>query len=399
MAFFRPGELKLLWPFYLDELLSPMLYFAPAYFVLYFKDLNLTYFQIGLLLAIAPFMTFLFEIPSGAFADIYGRKLSVLLGHAGQTLAFLALYFSSDYLFMLACFAVMGMASAFPSGAKEAWLIDLIKHKNKHLLHSYLSKSQMLGNFGLIVAGLLGVVFVKSFGLGIIWLFAAASVFISFLLLMLGEEHHIAKKVQFYESYSRILEQIKASIHYGYNHHVLYYIFVISIYLSIVFSLQSELSWTPVLLEAGLPDHSFGYLFSAMALMAMLSPLFTMKFLKPRKERNFIILSLCIQAFLAVYVGFVFGIYGLVSLILIERFFGSAKYPAESAYFHRFIPDNMRATIGSMLSMLLAISGVIAGPLSGYLIDLFGPRQMIVVSGILAIPAILLFFRIKEVKN
>ena len=70
MKFFKQGELKLLWPFYLDALISPMLFFMPAFVVVYFRDLGLSLFQISILTMMMPLFMFLFEIPTGAIADI-----------------------------------------------------------------------------------------------------------------------------------------------------------------------------------------------------------------------------------------------------------------------------------------------------------------------------------------
>jgi len=78
MKIFQKGELKLLWPFYLDAFLSPMLFFMPAFVVVYFRDLGFSLFQISLLTMMMPLSMFLFEIPTGAIADLYGRKFSVL---------------------------------------------------------------------------------------------------------------------------------------------------------------------------------------------------------------------------------------------------------------------------------------------------------------------------------
>ncbi|HJX49991.1 MAG TPA: MFS transporter, partial [Candidatus Nanoarchaeia archaeon] len=131
MTFFKKDELKLLWPFYLDSILSPMLFFAPAFFVVYFNYLALSYFQIGLLFAIMPLVSLLFEIPTGAIADLYGRKFSVLIGYFLEGVAFLSLFFFNNYYLMLAAFAFLGFASTFSSGSKEEWIADLIKKEDK----------------------------------------------------------------------------------------------------------------------------------------------------------------------------------------------------------------------------------------------------------------------------
>lgn len=52
MKLFQKDELKLLWPFYLEALISSMLFFVPAFLIVYFSNIGLTATQMGLLVAI-----------------------------------------------------------------------------------------------------------------------------------------------------------------------------------------------------------------------------------------------------------------------------------------------------------------------------------------------------------
>ena len=105
MKFFEKNELKVLWPFYLDSLISPMLFFAPAFFIVYFASLNLTFFQIGILMAVSQIAIVFFEVPTGAVADLYGRKFSVLFGYLLEGLAVLLMFFINTFYFSLLCFS------------------------------------------------------------------------------------------------------------------------------------------------------------------------------------------------------------------------------------------------------------------------------------------------------
>lgn len=87
MKLFKQGELKLLWPFYMDAFISATLFFMPAFIIVYFRNLGFSLFQISLLTMMMSLSILLFEIPTGAIADIYGRKFSVLLGAIIQGIA------------------------------------------------------------------------------------------------------------------------------------------------------------------------------------------------------------------------------------------------------------------------------------------------------------------------
>lgn len=85
-----------------------------------------------------------------------------------------------------------------------------------------------------------------------------------------------------------------------------------------------------------------------------------------------------------------------IIILLSSYFFIGLKHPVYKTYFHRFVPNKLRATIGSMDSMSAALAGIIALPLGGYLIDVIGARLVVVIAALLGIPIIIAYLLIKE---
>ena len=77
MKIFAKDELKYLWAFYVERFISHVIFFAPAFWIILFNE-TLSLGQIGILFSIFAVSTFIFEIPTGAFADMFGRKASTL---------------------------------------------------------------------------------------------------------------------------------------------------------------------------------------------------------------------------------------------------------------------------------------------------------------------------------
>jgi len=399
MAIFGKNELKLLWPFYLDSLLSPMLFFAPAFFIIYFAYLNLTFFQIAILMAILQITTIFFEIPTGAFADLYGRKFSVLFGYFLEGIVFLLMFFVHSYGMIVLLFVLWGVSATFSSGSKEAWIIDLLKKKNKNLLHSYFNKAQSIDSFALIVSGFLGAFLVKLFGLSVIWPVAAASFMVSFLVLLFAKEFYVKRNVKINESIRQTWKQGVESVKYSYNHHVLFYFLSAAVLLTFALNIQSSVSWIPFLKQLGIADYALGYVWSAMGFAIMVSPLFALKFLKKGAERKFMISCVVIFAVVSFAVIFASTILAAMLILLLGMFFYFAQRPAERVYFHRFVPGKLRATVGSFESMLLSLSSAVSLALAGFLVDVIGPKYTIFISGFLVIPAIAIYLRINENKK
>jgi len=400
MKFFEKGELKLLWPFYLEQLISPMLLFVPVFMIVYFRNLGLNLFQAGLIMAMIPLFSLIFEIPTGAVADLYGRKLSVLLSFALLGIGYFMLFFFTNFYVLLIIFAFLGFAATFYSGAREAWAVDIIKKNNKKLIHNYFSKLQGLGNFGLVISGFLGAFLVKAFGLSIIWPAAGISYFIAFFLLMLAKEEHIKIRTNFSQSFDNLKKQAKISIKYSYNHPViLYFLIASAVFVNFAMNLNVGLSWIPLLKGLTLPDYAFGYIWSAMAVIGILSSIASHKLLKKGKERSFIIKAILLTALFSLLVIFAKDLFFAIAILMLTSFFITIKMPAERVYFHRFIPSKLRATIGSVEGMLLSVIGIISMPIAGLLVDSIGAYYTIFLSGIILIPAAIIFYKIKESKR
>jgi DHA3 family tetracycline resistance protein-like MFS transporter len=69
---------------------------------------------------------FLFEVPTGIVADVYSRRLSIIIGYVLMGLGFLIEGFFPSFLPILLAQVVWGLGYTFTSGATEAWISDEI---------------------------------------------------------------------------------------------------------------------------------------------------------------------------------------------------------------------------------------------------------------------------------
>lgn len=399
MKFFKKGELKLLWPFYLDAIISPMLFFIPVFLVLYFRDLNFSLFHIGLLVSAAPLTSLLFEIPTGAFADLYGRKRSVLLGIFLQGIPIFLLYYFTSFTSVFLLFALMGFGGTFVSGAVEAWVTDLIKGEKMHLRKSYFVKSQSLDAVGLVISGFIGAWFVKLFGLPVIWLTAGASMIISIVLLSFAKENFTRRHVSYREAVSGVFTQSRLALRFSKRHRVIFYFFVAGMFLSLAGSFGGSLSWIPFLEMHGLPEYAFGFLWSGMSALGIFAPLLANRMFREGRERKFILGTILLVIGVTFLVLLATNLVIALTLILAIAFFEQFKLPAQRTYFHAHIPTELRASVGSVEGMIYSFIGIFAPPLAGLSVDHFGAQWTIFFSGIIMIPAALAYYFVKRAKK
>jgi DHA3 family tetracycline resistance protein-like MFS transporter len=102
---------------------------------------------------------FLFEVPTGVFADTFGRRRSVIVGCVLMGSGFALEGAIPEFLAVLAAQAVWGVGYTFISGALEAWVAD--ESPDRRLGRVYLRGEQAdyLGSFvGIPASVLLGLV-------------------------------------------------------------------------------------------------------------------------------------------------------------------------------------------------------------------------------------------------
>jgi DHA3 family tetracycline resistance protein-like MFS transporter len=394
MKIFDRKELVHLWPFYLEAFLGTILFVNVPFMVLYFSSISMTPWQIGLLMAVTPLSMFIFEIPTGAVADLYGRKISVILGWTLAGILSFLVYFFRDFISLLIIFFLIGFAFSFTSGSYDAWVVDLIKAKKLHT-SSYFSKKSSLYGMAFIFSGILGAFLVERFGLAIVWPVTGAAFLISVFFLSFGEEVYDRKKVRIKESFKELRIQTLKSIRYAKNHHVLSYLLTISVLFAIFISLTSQISWTPFLKSFDMPDSWFGYLWSASGVLMVIAPLIYLKLFKKFRERNILIFSSALFVLTGIVCLFANSLFFSISLILAFYFILDFQTPIENTYLHKFLPTKMRSTIGSVKNMLFSFSGAAGTVLAGFLVSQIGARYTLVMSAILMIPIIFLYTKIK----
>jgi MFS family permease len=117
---------------YLFKILSGVVFFAPI--MMLFKEANgvsqseIFYLQIAFAMSMV-----LFEIPTGYFADIYGRKASMVAGSMLQVIGILAFSVAYGFWSFMVVEIVMGLGLALYSGANSALVYETLKEQNQEL--------------------------------------------------------------------------------------------------------------------------------------------------------------------------------------------------------------------------------------------------------------------------
>lgn len=109
---------------------------SSSIWVLYLAYKGMNLMQIGLLEGIYHLTGLLFEIPSGAAADLLGRKKTLIISRILMVISCIIMLFADSFLGFALSFLFQSLSGNFNSGTEEALLFDSLKllGKEEHYL-------------------------------------------------------------------------------------------------------------------------------------------------------------------------------------------------------------------------------------------------------------------------
>src|SRR3984893_16290165 len=124
---------------------------------LFLRARGLNQFEMNSVLATYFAVTFLTDVPTGAFADALGRRRSFVLGCMIRLIAFMLYFFAHAYPVFLVAEAIDGIGTTFCNGAIDAWGVDALDEAGFAGLKDRLfSRISQLTNLGFMTGAVIG---------------------------------------------------------------------------------------------------------------------------------------------------------------------------------------------------------------------------------------------------
>ncbi len=140
--------------FALYGFLKNLKFFEP-FFYLYLLSIGLNYFQIGMILSVREISTYLFEIPTGVIADVWGRKRSILLCFVLYSVSFTVYYTAHTFWALIPASMIFGLGEAFRLGTHKAIVFDYLDDKAmKHLRTRVYGFTRAVAQLGLALSAI-----------------------------------------------------------------------------------------------------------------------------------------------------------------------------------------------------------------------------------------------------
>jgi len=367
---------------------------SSSIWVLYLTYKGMNLFQIGLLEGIFHITGMLTEIPSGAMADLFGRKKSLIVGRIFLTISCIVMLFSQSFMGFAIGFILHAWSYNFNSGSEEALVYDSLKLIGKE--DSYLKTNSRI-NFTIEVSQAIAIVtggVLAEISYSWCYFICIVIAVLCFLPLVFMTEPPVKREITVKEKLGVMLAR-----HFITSWKIVKddkRILFIVVYYSIIFTEFTVLLFYS---QQFFQNHGLNKIqISIIMLFAGFSACGGALF----SETLYRILKNRIAKFGAYGIVLCLLIFGLDNLylgamaLIIASFFNSVLYPVQSSILNAMIPSEQRATLISLNSMVFSIVMVLVFPLVGGLADIWNLGVVFVGLGVFIMIGIIVIQNIME---
>jgi DHA3 family tetracycline resistance protein-like MFS transporter len=336
------------------------------------------------------------EVPTGIVADVYSRRLSIIIGFFIVGLGFLLEGFLPFFTTILLAQMLWGLGYTFTSGSRQAWLSDEIGEGRANQAFLSANKFSLGGSLaGMLLAILIGG---RQVNLPIL---ASGGLFIllaGILALTMSEHGFHPAPMEQRNTYQQMLRTFRLGLQTVRQRPRLIAILGMGLFFGL-YSEGFDRLWVKHLLGRfslpvlfGNTDITFfGLLRAASVLLSITATALIEKRLdtsQPRRiGRLMFSITIGIVAFIVLFawspwLGLTLGVYLLISAL--RNLVG----PLTDAWVNQRLDSDVRATVLSMTGQVDAVGQIAGGPLIGLVANLFSVPAAMTVSGLLLTPAL-----------
>ncbi|MDM0668789.1 tetracycline efflux MFS transporter TetA(P) [Clostridium perfringens] len=342
---------------------------------------------------------FIFEIPTGIVADVYSRKLSIVIGGVLTGVGFILEGSISSFVFVLVAQIVWGLGSTFISGSLEAWIAE--EEKNKDLDEIYIKGAQA-GQIGAFIGIVLSTVIANfSVRLPIIVSGVLFIILALFLWLYMPENNFKPSAPGDLNTFKKMVYTFKSGLKIVKSKSIIMILLAVTLFYGLSSEGYDRLSNAHFLQDTTLPklgNLSSVTWFGIFGILGMILSFIVMHFmaknLKNEDNRKNGKLLLCINI-LYISSMLIFALTRNFSLMLIAYLatntFRIINEPIFSAWLNGHIDDNSRATVLSINGQMNSLGQILGGPIIGIIATNISVSIGIVCTSLLVAPVLVLY--------
>lgn len=361
------------------QILKFFIIFIPV-IVLFWQENGLDLRQIFILHAIYAIIILVMEVPSGFFADVYGRKASLVLGSLGILIAATVYAFSYGFIGFIFGEILWGMGASFISGADTALIYDtLVDLKRKKDYKKVEGHAHFLGRISeavaAVLAGFIALISLRH----VMYATVIPFVFLFFIALRIKEPK---RHVKIHEK--------------GYLHHI-YRIMMFALhknktikwlimYSAIINAMLVIGFWfyQPYFKLVGIPVVYFGIIFAGINIFSGICLKYSYVYEK-KVGLKYALISFPIMCALAFFLlGKLVFVFSII-FVLLFQFARATKFLIINDTINKIVLSGKRATVLSLNNMVQRLLFVIISPFIGWFADVYTIPTALMLSGVIVL--------------
>ena len=324
---------------------------------------------------------FICEIPTGAFADIFGRKTSFILACVLMSVSMFIYGSSHTFIGFVIAEVIAGIAATFRSGAFQAWLVDSLKHQGyEGEFHHIFGREGLIRQIGGGIGAVVGS-YLAAKNPVLPWYIGGTVMAITTLAAYMTMQESYFKHNAF--SCRRGLAAMKkvavSSIQYGRTNKAVRFVLIVTCIQ--IFAVQPfNMYWQPFFKHQGVKEQHLGYVFVGMMTMLACGAFIASRLRNKGDERKLILIAQALTGVCILVTTLITSLPFVIALFLLHEIPRGCWNPLMDNYLHKRIPSSERATISSFCSIAPHIGGAIGLGMSGIIAQYFGTSTAWIVS-------------------
>jgi MFS family permease len=135
--------------------------FFDPFLVLFFRDAGLSFFQIGILYSIRDLSTGVLEIPTGVYADAYGRRGAMVMAFVSYIASFMVFFLLPGFYPFIGAMLFFALGEALRTGTHKALILEYLKLNDmEDLKVGYYGRTRAASQLGAALNSLIGAALV-----------------------------------------------------------------------------------------------------------------------------------------------------------------------------------------------------------------------------------------------
>lgn len=337
--------------------------FIGAVYVVFLTSKGLTIFEAQAVNAFCFAALTLFEVPTGIFADMFGRKKSFIAACLLLAAGMFVYSVSGSFSGFVFAEIISALGMTFASGSFQAWFVDTMRHHgHEGSMGKIFALRSQLSAAAVIAASLIGA-FLADKDLSLPWI-AGGSLYIItaiFGCVLIKEEYFNRKSLKLSEMISVFKGTVNRDIRGGLKKNGIRFILAMSLIQCLAFQ-APNMEWQILFKPYFYSNIGLGVIKAAVNISLLLGAFIAMKSIK-RISRNETLALASVQVIIGAGIAMtvipIFGFMSSFAFFMIHEIGRGAYDPIRDSYLNDHIPSESRATMLSLEAMARRFGGTI----------------------------------------